>query len=117
MQRRIRITIRYWHKNNIHSIRLHLSSFIRLQTVVLNMLTSEFFVVENPLSDGAKIEGVYLMNQFAFIYGTKNWFRYDLRGNLLSSHTSPEDTNQWLILSKSFNYFQSPCAQCQSISV
>lgn len=64
------------------------------------MLTSEFFIIKNPLPDEEKIEGVYLINQYAFIYGTKNWFRYDLRGNLLSSYTNPEDTNQWLILSK-----------------
>ncbi|XP_058799223.1 NACHT and WD repeat domain-containing protein 2 isoform X2 [Phymastichus coffea] len=68
------------------------------QSVVLNTLTSEFVIIDNPLPEEAKVCGVYLMNQFAFIYGKTGWCRFDLRGNLLSNHTSPEDTNQWSIL-------------------
>jgi hypothetical protein len=44
--------------------------------------------------------GVYLMNQFAFIHGTTHWCKFDLRGNLLTHHSSPENTNEWLILGK-----------------
>lgn len=66
--------------------------------MVLNTLTSEFVIIDNPLAEEEAVCGVHLMNQFAFIYGKTGWCRFDLRGNLLSNHTSPEDTNQWFIL-------------------
>ncbi|XP_008551438.1 NACHT and WD repeat domain-containing protein 2 [Microplitis demolitor] len=75
------------------------------QIVILNTLTSEFVIVNNPLvndeSDDNAVCGVYLMNQYAFIYGTHEWCRFDLRGNLLSRHTTttPQiDYNKWKIL-------------------
>lgn len=78
------------------------------QIVILNTLTSEFVIVNNPLvndesdnDEDSSVCGVYLMNQYAFIYGTHEWCRFDLRGNLLSRHTSttPEvDYNKWKIL-------------------
>lgn len=77
------------------------------QIVILNTLTSEFVIVNNPLvndeSDDNAVCGVYLMNQYAFIYGTHEWCRFDLRGNLLSRHTTttPQiDYNKWKILRK-----------------
>ncbi|XP_033222269.1 NACHT and WD repeat domain-containing protein 2 [Belonocnema kinseyi] len=68
------------------------------QTVVLNTLTSEFVIIDNPLPNDEQVSGVHLMNQFAFIFGKSSWCRFDLRGNLLGNYTSPEDTNQWSIL-------------------
>ena len=66
--------------------------------MVLNTLTSEFVVIDNPLPDEEKLYGVHLMNQFVFIYGKYSWCRFDLRGNLISTHTSTEDSSQWCIL-------------------
>ncbi|XP_011338040.1 NACHT and WD repeat domain-containing protein 2 isoform X2 [Ooceraea biroi] len=68
------------------------------QTVVLNTLTSEFVIIDNPLSNEDAVCGVHLMNQYAFIYGKLGWCRFDLRGNLLDTHTNPEDSNKWPIL-------------------
>ncbi|XP_014210635.1 NACHT and WD repeat domain-containing protein 2 [Copidosoma floridanum] len=68
------------------------------QSVVLNTLTSEFVIIDNPLPNEEPVRGVYLMNQFAFIYGKSGWCRFDLRGNLIGNHTSPEDPNEWSIL-------------------
>lgn len=42
------------------------------------------------------------MNQYAFIYGKLGWCRFDLRGNLLDTHSNPEDSNKWPILCKKF---------------
>lgn len=70
------------------------------QIVVLNTLTSEFVILDNPLPEDETVCGVYLMNAYAFVYGRNEWCRFDLRGNLLSKHTSPVDYNQWHILRK-----------------
>ena len=69
-----------------------------LQSVVLNTLTSEFVIINNPLPQKDTVRGVYLLNQCAFIYGKSGWCRFDLRGNLIGNHSSPEDPNQWCIL-------------------
>ncbi|KAL6427737.1 hypothetical protein ACFW04_008880 [Cataglyphis niger] len=68
------------------------------QIVVLNTLTSEFVVIDNPLPNEDAVYGVHLMNQYAFIYGKLGWCRFDLRGNLLDTHSNPEDSNKWPIL-------------------
>ncbi|KAK0175700.1 hypothetical protein PV327_009429 [Microctonus hyperodae] len=68
------------------------------QTVILNTLSSEFIVMNNPLSDEQSICGVHLMNQFVIVYGKNEWCRYDLRGNLVSRHLTPVDYNLWHIL-------------------
>ncbi|KAK1124231.1 hypothetical protein K0M31_006606 [Melipona bicolor] len=68
------------------------------QSVVLNTLTSEFVIIDNPLPNEDPVCGVHLMNQFFFVYGKLGWCRFDLRGNLLDTHTNPEDSNKWPIL-------------------
>ncbi|XP_066597814.1 NACHT and WD repeat domain-containing protein 2 isoform X2 [Prorops nasuta] len=68
------------------------------QTVVLNTLTSEFVIIDNPLPNEDPVTGVHLTDHFASIYGKLGWSRFDLRGNLLDSHFNPEDSNQWPIL-------------------
>ncbi|XP_046423821.1 NACHT and WD repeat domain-containing protein 2 [Neodiprion fabricii] len=68
------------------------------QIVVLNTLTSEFVTISNPLPNEEPVYGVHLMNQYVFIFGRMGWCKFDLRGNLLGNHTTPEDSNQWQIL-------------------
>ncbi|XP_076230123.1 NACHT and WD repeat domain-containing protein 2 isoform X3 [Nomia melanderi] len=68
------------------------------QSVVLNTLTSEFVTIDNPLPNEDPVCGVHLMNQYFFVYGKLGWCRFDLRGNLLETHTNPEDSNKWPIL-------------------
>lgn len=70
------------------------------QTVLLNTLTSEFIIIDNPLPEEEPVCAIHLMNQFVFIIGQHAWCKFDLRGNLLGNHTSPEDSNKWKILSK-----------------
>ncbi|XP_026300938.1 NACHT and WD repeat domain-containing protein 2 isoform X2 [Apis mellifera] len=69
------------------------------QSVVLNTLTSEFVIIDNPFPNKDPVCGIHLMNQFFFVYGKLGWYRFDLRGNLLDMHTNPEDSNKWPILS------------------
>ncbi|KAL7293010.1 hypothetical protein TKK_0013456 [Trichogramma kaykai] len=72
------------------------------QSVVLNTLTSEFVIINNPLPNKENVCGVFLLNQSSFIYGKTGWCRFDLRGNLLGNHSSPEDPSQWCILEMEF---------------
>lgn len=44
------------------------------------MLSSEFIVFDNPLEEGENVVGVSLLNYSLFIYGSKNWARFDMRG-------------------------------------
>lgn len=37
------------------------------QTVLLNMLSSEFVIIDNPFNDGESVTGVFLLNQW-FVY-------------------------------------------------
>lgn len=36
---------------------------IKLQTVLLNMLSSEFIIIDNPFGDDQLVSGVFLLNQ------------------------------------------------------
>lgn len=65
---------------------------------MLNTLTSEFVILDNPLPNEDPVYGIHLMNQFFFVYGRLAWCRFDLRGNLLETRTNPEDSNKWPIL-------------------
>ncbi|CAB0044685.1 unnamed protein product [Trichogramma brassicae] len=60
------------------------------QSVVLNTLTSEFVIINNPLPNKENVCGVFLLNQSSFIYGKTGWCRFDLRGNLLGNHSKME---------------------------
>ncbi|XP_012269999.1 NACHT and WD repeat domain-containing protein 2 [Orussus abietinus] len=68
------------------------------QTVVLNTLTSEFVIINNPLPNEENVFGIHLTNQNVFIYGRNAWCKFDLRGNSVGNHTTPEDSNQWPIM-------------------
>ncbi|KAI5755532.1 hypothetical protein M8J77_017783 [Diaphorina citri] len=61
------------------------------QSVLLNCLTSEFVIIENPLSEGEEVVGVNLLNSHFFILGPITWCQFDMRGNLENKFTSPED--------------------------
>ncbi|CAB0008443.1 unnamed protein product, partial [Nesidiocoris tenuis] len=69
------------------------------QTVLLNTLSSEFIIIDNPLPEEEQVVGLCLLNQFLFIHGTGNWCRFDMRGQLLERYTSPEDQLVWPLLS------------------
>lgn len=51
------------------------------QTILLNMLSSEFVMVENPLPAEEHVKGVFLLNRQLYVYGTSCWVQFDMRGN------------------------------------
>lgn len=67
------------------------------QTILLNMLSSEFLIIENPLPPDENVKGVYLLNRNLFIYGTNTWVQFDLRGNQEEVFQS-KIAAEWLIL-------------------
>ncbi|XP_026816728.1 NACHT and WD repeat domain-containing protein 2 isoform X2 [Rhopalosiphum maidis] len=72
------------------------------QTVLLNCLTSEFIVIENPFENGEMVSGVNMLNTHLFVHGSFSLCRYDLRGNLESKITTNEDPNKWVLMSVKF---------------
>ncbi|KAH1018594.1 hypothetical protein HUJ05_006333 [Dendroctonus ponderosae] len=68
------------------------------QTVLLNMLSSEFIIFENPLEEGSSVTGVYLLNHNIFIYGVDAWVKFDMRGNREEDFHSPLEKDTWPIL-------------------
>lgn len=54
--------------------------------MLLNCLTSEFFVIENPFDNGEIVSGVNMLNTHLFVHGTSSICKYDLRGNLESKY-------------------------------
>lgn len=53
--------------------------------------------MDNPLSEGEKVCGVYLLNAHLFIYGHKSWCQFNLRGVLENSQTHEETDSKWKI--------------------
>ncbi|XP_073979529.1 NACHT and WD repeat domain-containing protein 2 isoform X2 [Rhodnius prolixus] len=72
------------------------------QTVLLNTLSSEYVVIDNPLPEGEKVVGLCLLNAFLFIHGPGSWYRYDMRGELLARYSSPENQGEWPLLSMEY---------------
>ncbi|KAK3849709.1 hypothetical protein Pcinc_043548 [Petrolisthes cinctipes] len=60
------------------------------QTVLLNMLTSEFFLLENPMTE-ERVIGTLLSDTCAIIYSQRAWVVYTLRGEERERVTSPVD--------------------------
>ncbi|XP_068899926.1 NACHT and WD repeat domain-containing protein 2 isoform X2 [Tenebrio molitor] len=73
------------------------------QTVLLNMLSSEFVIVDNPLPEGEPVCGIYLLNRNLFIYGIASWVMFDMRGNKEEEFASTLfDPKEWQILQMEF---------------
>jgi len=45
-----------------------------LQTVLLNTLTSEYIIMDNPLPQQEPIKGLYLLNTHLFVHGPGSWW-------------------------------------------
>ena len=50
------------------------------QTILLNQLTSEFQIIENPLSGNDTIKGLILLDTNLIIYGQYSWVLFDTSG-------------------------------------
>ncbi|XP_057664227.1 NACHT and WD repeat domain-containing protein 2 [Diorhabda carinulata] len=73
------------------------------QTVLLNMLSSEFVVIDNPLPDQTAVTGIFLLNHNLYIYGKDTWIKYDMRGTRQEEYSSPLDMSDWDILHMEFD--------------
>ena len=68
------------------------------QSVLLNMLSSEFVIIENPFEKDEPITGLFLLNQNMFLHTKLKFAMYDMRGHLLEQATIPDASNDWEIL-------------------
>ncbi|CAG0888380.1 unnamed protein product [Darwinula stevensoni] len=55
------------------------------QTVLLNMLTGEYLILENPLPDGENVEGTQLSDSHLVIHGSHTWTLFNLKGEFQDS--------------------------------
>ncbi|XP_050546334.1 NACHT and WD repeat domain-containing protein 2 isoform X3 [Daktulosphaira vitifoliae] len=72
------------------------------QIVLLNCLTSEFIVIENPFDNGKNVTGVNMLNTHLFVHESSLLLRYDLRGNLESREQVNEEVEKWTLMSVEF---------------
>lgn len=75
------------------------------QTILLNMLSSEFTIIDNPLLNEEPVRGVWLLNKNLFIHGDSSWVRFDMRGNKEEYFESGMDPTEWPILCRFFLLF------------
>ncbi|CAB3255055.1 unnamed protein product [Arctia plantaginis] len=79
-------------------------------SLLLNMLTSEYVTIENPLEEDETVRGVTVMNHHMIIYGPKSWVQYNMRGEheqtLPVPDTAPYENDFWEILSIEFRDLQ-----------
>ena len=52
------------------------------QTILLNTLIGEFFIINNPLKEGEHVQGLVVLDTNLVIYGQKSWTVFDQKGNL-----------------------------------
>ncbi|KAL4712468.1 hypothetical protein ACJJTC_007484 [Scirpophaga incertulas] len=75
-------------------------------SMLLNMLTSEYITINNPLDEGETVRGVAVLNHHMVIYGPGSWVQYSMRGEhektTLAPETTPYDDVNWEILSIEF---------------
>lgn len=71
------------------------------QCVLLNMLSSEFVIIENSFEADDNICGVFLLNHCFFAYSKVKFARYDMRGTLLETEEITDiNKEEWELLSK-----------------
>ncbi|XP_053618962.1 NACHT and WD repeat domain-containing protein 2 [Plodia interpunctella] len=75
-------------------------------SMLLNMLTSEYITINNPLDEGETVRGVAVLNHHMVIYGPRSWVQYSMRGEheqtLPVPDTAPYEGDIWEILSIEF---------------
>ena len=63
------------------------------QTILLNIMSSEYVVIDSPLGEKETVQGLILSNNVLFIYGQYTWCRYSTAGNQLDcthkAHDNP----------------------------
>lgn len=76
------------------------------QCVLLNMLSSEFWIINNPFEESDNISGVFLLNQAFFVYSKLKWAKYDMRGQFQEIHEFTDVNGaEWELLYMEFLNF------------
>lgn len=70
------------------------------QSVLLNMLSSEFAIIDNPFEETEPITGLFLLNKNLFLHTKLRYAFYDMRGALIEKHQLPDITDEWELLCK-----------------
>ena len=68
------------------------------QTILLNAITSEFTIIDNPLDDLQTVQGLLLHDNKLIIYGQYNWCIFSTVGKLVDT-VDLEDKEEFPILS------------------
>jgi hypothetical protein len=69
------------------------------QCVLLNMLSSEFVIIDNPFDERDPVCGVFLLNQCFFVYSKISYTRFDMHGTLLEKiEITDINKNEWNLL-------------------
>ncbi|CAL8088660.1 unnamed protein product [Orchesella dallaii] len=61
------------------------------QTILLNMLTNEFQIFENPLEDSENITGLSLLNTHLIVYGHHSWVLFNINGDIEEKTVHPHE--------------------------
>ncbi|XP_039442775.1 NACHT and WD repeat domain-containing protein 2 [Culex pipiens pallens] len=75
------------------------------QSVLLNMLSSEFAIIDNPFEETEPITGLFLLNKNLFLHTKLRYAFYDMRGALIEKHQLPDITDEWELLFMEFTSF------------
>ena len=63
------------------------------QTILLNSITSDFIVIDNPLDEGQTIQGLLVHDNSLVIYGQYSWAVFSTNGKLLETRKIATDTS------------------------
>lgn len=73
------------------------------QCVLLNMLSSEFNIINNPFDETDNISGVFLLNIAFFVYSKLKYAQYDMRGQFQEiKEFTDVNGEEWELLSMEF---------------
>ena len=76
------------------------------QTILLNTLIGEFFIINNPLQEGEHVQGLVVLDTNLVIYGQKSWNIFDQKGNLIrkSSYEGDGEILKMMMVDSLDNY-------------
>ena len=61
-------------------------SLFVLQTVIVNLITSELVAIKNPLADQQTLRGVCLLDTHCILYGSSEWVLVTMQGTHVETH-------------------------------
>ena len=63
------------------------------QTILLNTLISEFFIIDSPLGAEETVQGLVVLDTNLVIYGQVTWCVLDLRGKLQQTNKAATNSH------------------------